>query len=140
MRKMEEVIILDDIGILDEKLNLGGFSASLRSLGYLMFGGLFAYALIKTGRAPEQALGIIILLAAAVVGFYPSGAARVESTIIAMLHYYLYRRRKSGKAADTKPRGDTWKKPERGAHGEPVEKKGQGREAKPGKTQQPVGG
>jgi len=93
MRKMEEVIVLDEIGILDEKLNLGGFSASLRSLGYLMFGGLFSYALIKTGVAPEQALGVIILLAAAVVGFYPSGAARVESTIIAMLHYYLYRRR-----------------------------------------------
>ncbi|PSN84122.1 hypothetical protein B9Q02_09820 [Candidatus Marsarchaeota G1 archaeon BE_D] len=94
MRRFLEVVVLDEISILDERLNLGAWGGvSLRALGYLLIGSAVAYPLFRTGFLPNEVIAVIALFFCLALGFYPARAYRLESLLVAMLRFYLARSR-----------------------------------------------
>jgi|ECHhosMinimDraft_1075155.scaffolds.fasta_scaffold00695_3 hypothetical protein len=105
MRRLLEVIVLEETSILDEKIGLGAWgSITMRALGYLLIAGVFAYILFRTGYTPNRVLAAAIMVSAAAVALYPAKSVRPEAVLASMIHYYLSgRRRPQPKAPRSTP-------------------------------------
>lgn len=84
--RMMEVDTLDDPSFLNEQV----FSfLTLRHLLYVGGVGLLDYTLFSSGKIGGEILGVLLILAAALLAFYPTKSVKMEAKIVGMIDYML---------------------------------------------------
>ena len=84
--RMMEVDTLDDPSLLNEQVLS---FLTLRHLLYVGGVGLLDYALFTSGKIGGEILGVLLILAAALLAFYPTKSAKMEAKIVGMIDYML---------------------------------------------------
>jgi len=84
--RMMEVDTLDDPSLLNEQVLS---FLTLRHLLYVGGVGLLDYALFTSGKIGGEILGVLLILAAALLAFYPTKSVKMEAKIVGMIDYML---------------------------------------------------